>query len=103
MAQIKPVRGIALGSRQMKKHHLFCLSTSVAALLLAGGAEARVTRIVIDSKQSPGFNAATLGTAGAYEILRGRAFGELDPKDKHNSIIQDLALAPKNARGMVEY
>jgi hypothetical protein len=33
----------------------------------------------------------------------GRAFGEVDPRDPLNAIIQDIELAPKNARGMVEY
>jgi len=31
------------------------------------------------------------------------AHGEVDPADPRNSIIQDLYLAPRNARGMVEY
>ena len=29
--------------------------------------------------------------------------GELDPNDPHNRIIQDIELAPRNARGQVEY
>src|SRR5204863_8849189 len=35
--------------------------------------------------------------------LSGRFYGELDPTDPHNSIITDIQLAPRNARGMVEY
>ena len=62
-----------------------------------------MTKIVIDAKVSPAFNGESFGTAGQYETLAGRAFGELDPSDKHNSIIQDIDLAPRNARGMVEY
>src|ERR1700690_453223 len=69
----------------------------------AGAAQARVTRIVIDTQVSPAFNGASFGTAGPYETLAGRAFGELDPNDPHNAIIQDIKLAPRNARGMVEY
>ena len=38
-----------------------------------------------------------------YEIIRGRIHGEVDPADRRNAIIQDLALAPRNARGRVEY
>ena len=88
----------------MKKRTLFwALGFSAAVVALAAPAEARVTRFVIDSKQSPAFNGATFGSAGAYEVLSGRAFGELDPKDTHNSLIQDIGLAPRNARGMVEY
>jgi hypothetical protein len=69
----------------------------------AAAAQARVTKIVIDTKVSPAFNGASFGTAGPYETLAGRAFGEIDPNDPHNAIIQDLKFAPRNARGMVEY
>src|SRR6266571_6805095 len=81
------------------------LSGAVAAALLAWtpSAQARVKKIVIDTKVSPAFNGASFGTAGQYETLAGRVFGELDPNDPHNAIIQDIKLAPRNARGMVEY
>jgi len=75
----------------------------LAAALLATTADARVVKIVVDTKVSPAFEGATFGGAGQYETLAGRAFGELDPNDPHNAIIQDIKLAPKNARGMVEY
>ena len=65
--------------------------------------EARVTRIVIDRKQSPAYEGKLFGSIGQYEILTGRAFGELDPKDPHNTIITDIQFAPRNAHGMVEY
>jgi len=45
----------------------------------------------------------TYGSVGAYEKLTGSIAGEVDPKDAKNAVIQDLALAPVNARGMVEY
>jgi len=45
----------------------------------------------------------TYGTVGVYEKLTGTLAGEVDPKDAHNAIIQDLALAPVNSRGLVEY
>ena len=45
----------------------------------------------------------TFGSVGAYEQVSGTISGELDPKDSKNAIIQDLELAPVNARGMVEY
>jgi hypothetical protein len=69
----------------------------------ATSVEARVTRIVIDQKQSPAYEGKGFGSIGQYEILTGRAFGELDPKDPHNIIITDIQLAPRNARGLVEY
>src|SRR5262249_39742303 len=76
-----------------------------AALLLAWAppTHARVTRIVIDTRVSPAFNGQSYGAAGRYETIAGRAFGELDPDDPHNAIIQDIELAPKNGNGHVEY
>jgi hypothetical protein len=81
--------------------------TSTACLAAAGlataPAQARVTRIAIEKKVSPAFDGANFGSAGQYEVLAGKAYGELDPGDPHNAIITDIALAPRNARGMVEY
>ncbi len=80
-----------------------------AAIGLASpAAEAQITRIVIDParSQSPAFEGRVFGpngSVGQYEKLRGKAYGELDPADPRNAIITDLALAPRNARGRVEY
>jgi len=63
------------------------------ALILAAPAYAQVTRVEITSREP----------AGSYEVIHGRISGEVDPKDRRNGIIQDIALAPKNARGRVEY
>jgi hypothetical protein len=43
------------------------------------------------------------GAAGPYEKLIGRVDFALDPKLPHNQGIVDLALAPTNARGLVEF
>src|SRR5262245_31232643 len=74
---------------------------ALSACLWAPAAYAQVTRVEItarqpDSRQQP-------GRAGPYEILRGRVYGEVDPSDPRNAIIQDIHLAPRNARGKVEY
>ena len=47
--------------------------------------------------------AGQYGSVGAYEKVSGTLHGEVDPKDPKNAVIQDLQLAPVNARGMVEY
>ena len=62
-----------------------------------------ITKIVIDSIQSPTFAGVSFGEAGQYEKLVGRAFGELAPESSLNTVITDLSLAPRNARGKVEY
>jgi hypothetical protein len=68
-----------------------------------GRAEARITRIEIARIESPTFGGQSFGAVGTYDKLVGRAFGEVDPRDPDNAGIQDLALAPRNAHGMVEY
>lgn len=77
--------------------------SALAGVLVALPSMAAVRKIVIDKKTSPAFDGASFGAAGQYETIAGRAFGELDPADPRNAIIQDIALAARNARGMVEY
>ncbi|MBQ1762579.1 MAG: hypothetical protein IIZ92_06730, partial [Aquincola sp.] len=79
---------------------LACLPLA-AALLWAAGAEARVVRITIDS--STPVAGGPFGSAGAYELLRGTAYGEIDPADPRNALITDIELAPRNANGKVAY
>ena len=70
----------------------------VAAGLLAAasGAEARVVRIEAQGRAPI---AGTFGPAGAYELISGRFFGELDPRDPKNAIIiaDELSPAPLDA------
>lgn len=86
-----------------RKSALIVAAAAAAVLAWAPATQARVTRIVIDTQTSPAFGGASFGAAGQYETLAGRAFGELDPNDPLNAIIQDIELAPKNANGKVEY
>ncbi len=79
---------------------LFAVVLVLAAPSLA---QARITRIEITRIESPTFDGTSFGTVGQYEKLVGRAFGEVDPSDPRNAVIADIALAPKNAAGMVEY
>jgi hypothetical protein len=68
---------------------------AVATLALAIPGQAAVTRLVVEHTE-------TLGHDG-YQKLTGHVYGELDPKLPLNAIITDLELAPRNARGLVEY
>ncbi len=77
----------------------------LAAVLLMsaplGSAEARITRLEI-IRTEPAFNGAIFGS-GPYERVIARAHGEIDPAAPANAGIQDIGLAPRNARGAVEY
>jgi hypothetical protein len=70
-----------------------------AALLASGAGHAHVIRFVVESRTP----LPASGNGPAYELLRGHFVGGVDPADPHNAIITDLALAPRNARGRVEY
>ena len=74
------------------------LKTTLAAvtvLVVASPTRAEIRRLVVEHTE-------TLEAHG-YEKLTGHAFGEIDPRHPLNAIITDLELAPRNARGMVEY
>ena len=75
------------------------------AVLIPSGAHARVTRVIVDTtrSQSPAFGGKTFGAGLQYERIVGEVYGELDPLDPRNAIIQDIDLAPKDAHGMVDY
>ena len=78
------------------------VAASVAFLLfVALTANAQVTRIEIVTRTPVA--GGPFGNAGAYENLRGRIYGEVDPADRRNRIIQDLELALRNQRGKVDY
>jgi hypothetical protein len=85
-------------------HRLWTVTALAAVMLIATAIDARaeVVRIEILSRQ-PANDGRPVGIIGPFEILRGKVYGEIDPADPHNTIIQDLALAPRNERGKVEY
>jgi hypothetical protein len=72
----------------------------IGALFATRAADAKVVRVDIETRAPL---TGDFGPAGAFELLTGHVYGELDPRDPHNAIITDLNLAPRNGRGMVEY
>ena len=74
----------------------------VLLLLLPQLATAAITAIQVN-RVEPFAAGATFGSVGAYERVIGVARGELDPADPRNAGIVNLADAPRNARGRVEY
>src|SRR5690348_9310140 len=76
----------------------------ILSLVWAGTpAAARITSITINTQTSPAFSGQSFRSVGQYEQLDGTAFGEIDPKDQLNGVIQDIELALRNSRGMIEY
>ena len=77
----------------------------ILVLMLAApaAADARVTRVEIERVESPTFEGRSFGDVGPYEKLVGRVYGEVDPETPESAVIADIELAPRNAKGMVEY
>src|SRR5262244_1919660 len=86
----------------MTPKHLVLL-TVAAMMCVSVHALGAVKKIQITAKESPTFGGYSWPGVGQYEKIVGKAFGELDPNDPKNSAIVDLRLAPRNARGKVEY
>jgi Alpha/beta hydrolase domain len=77
---------------------LLLLSGTVAAAGRAG----YVDRLEITSTYDA-YGGASFGNVGPYEVITGIVHGKLDPTNAANAGIVDLTLAPRDARGMVDY
>ncbi|HEX7272781.1 MAG TPA: alpha/beta hydrolase domain-containing protein [Casimicrobiaceae bacterium] len=89
-------------ARKSKLLQLGVASALAGTFWATAPADARITQLTITS-QTAAFGGASFGTVGTYQNLVGTAYGEVDPNDPLNAIITDIALAPRNANGMVEY
>ena len=74
------------------------LARTFAAVVLAGSlsvpAQANVVRLEVTAVEPAGPD---------HERISGKIHGEVDPADPKNAGITDIDLAPRNARGTVEY
>jgi len=103
VARIKRRDGGEKSMTRTKMTALHALATAVVLMTLAPSAlQARIVRLEI-LQATPAFGGRNFGEIGSYERVIGKAYGEIDPQSPSNAVIQDLALAPRNARGMVEY
>ncbi len=74
----------------------------LAAMLLAGPGRAAVDEVEI-IERVPFADGASFGEVGSYEKIRAIAHFALDPKLPANQPITDLALAPRDKRGLVTF
>lgn len=72
------------------------------ALLAALPVTAEVTRVYTLDRTDV-LSGRSFGSAGPYERIVAKAHFAVDPKAPANATINDLALAPRNARGLVEF
>ncbi len=84
------------------------LRLMIAALLLpmlifpAAPVSAAVVRMQVDRRE-PFADGHRFGRSGAYEILAGSLFIEVDPQNDANARIADLSRAPRNPQGRVAF
>lgn len=83
-------------------HGFRCLAALLIVFLNCYPLQAKITRVIV-TKTEPYLDGKVFGQTGSYEKLTGQAYGEVDPGNPLNSMIQDIQLAPRNEAGMVEY
>src|SRR5688572_27895774 len=79
------------------------LLTACVLSLLPLSSSAHVETIIVESVNPAIYGDRSFGNAGRYEYVTGRIRGSVNPDDTRNRIITDLFLAPRNAKGEVEY
>src|SRR6185295_14988118 len=78
------------------------LAAALAVMVASTVAEARVVRLRIERRETI-LDGRPFGAAGPYEKLVGKVDFAVDPELPRNEQIVDLKLAPRNARGEVEF
>ncbi|HEY7114780.1 MAG TPA: alpha/beta hydrolase domain-containing protein [Thermoanaerobaculia bacterium] len=84
----------------MKRARL--LAAVLLALCATGSASAAVVSVEVRSREDLA-GGRPYGLAGGYEKVSGTMRFAVRPDDPHDLAIVDLALAPRNARGLVEF
>ena len=64
--------------------------------------QAELTRVEIASRVDV-LNGKAWGEVGPYEKIQGKAYFAVDPANPRNQVIADVALAPRNKAGKVEF
>ncbi len=85
----------------------FLATTFAAICLVALGCAGRISNAEVVrfeiTREAPYAGGHAFGPSGPYQVIEGRYYGEVDPSAATNSRVTDLALAPRNERGRVEY
>jgi hypothetical protein len=94
-----------MDARGRRRHNARMVSRALlllAALVFPALASAEVIKLEI-TRRDVLLNGQAFGAAGPYEKLVGTVHFALQPKAHANAGIVDLDLAPRNARGLVEF
>ena len=84
------------GLSELKHPYLFAAVLGLILYGCAPSADARIRNIILDPPMFP------FGDV-PYALIAGVAIGEIDPHDPLNAVIQDIRLAPRDSRKLVQY
>jgi len=85
------------------RNNLYLAATlGIALLSVSNECRAKIVRVDV-TETSPVLDGKLFGAAVAYERVVGTAYFSIDPKNAANSGIVDIALAPRDKDGMVEF
>jgi hypothetical protein len=79
-----------------------CAGVLGAVATLPSDAMAKVIGFEVLRIESPAFGGRSFGSVGSYDRILARATIAVDPLNRHNAMIADIGLAPRNAQGLVE-
>ena len=74
----------------------------IVALLIPALLPAALVRVEV-SERSPILDGKSFGKTGSYERIIGKAYFAVDPMAAENRDVVNLRLAPRNAKGEVEF
>ena len=81
-----------------------CVFAVLMGLLALTPAISRAELIRVEiAKRADVLNGKAFGNVGPYEKLHGKAYFAVDPANPRNQVIADIALAPRNREGKVEF
>ncbi len=86
----------------MRTFGIKIVTLGIAATLVSITARSEVKEVIINSR-TLWLHGRRMGAAGPYEKLQGRIVYQVDPRLPANQAIADIALAPRNAAGLVEF
>jgi hypothetical protein len=86
----------------MKPQKMLAALIGLIIALTAGISQARVIELRIETR-NPFAGGKVFGTAGPYEIIKGKLTYGIDPSHPANQAIVDLPLAPRNSEGAVSF
>jgi len=87
----------------MRSTYIFTIwLVALIGMVAHDAAHAELVRMAVERRE-PFADGHSFGRTGPYEKVIGRLYYEADPDDAANARVTDVKLAPRNARGKVEF